>query len=56
MKRILASTDFSADAENALSVAEQIAKRNNIEIALLHMMKIPTQMNNTITEPQVFWK
>jgi nucleotide-binding universal stress UspA family protein len=56
MKRILVSTDFSADAENALSLAAQIAKRNNSEIALLHMMEIPTQMNNTITEPQVFWK
>jgi nucleotide-binding universal stress UspA family protein len=49
MKRILVSTDFSAVAENALSLAAQIAKRNNSEIALLHMMEIPTQMNNTIT-------
>jgi nucleotide-binding universal stress UspA family protein len=50
MKRILVPTDFSAHAENALRVAAQIAKKSNSEIALLHMMEIPHQMNDAITE------
>lgn len=49
MKRILVPTDFSAQAENALKVAAQIAQNNNSEIHLLHMLEIPSQMNDAIT-------
>lgn len=49
MKRILVPTDFSSRAENALQVAAQIAKKNNFEIHLLHMLEIPSQMNDAIT-------
>ncbi|WP_367772201.1 universal stress protein [Flavobacterium sp. WC2421] len=49
MKRILVPIDFSAHSENALKVAAQIAKKNNSEIHLLHMLEIPTQMNDAIT-------
>lgn len=49
MKRILVPTDFSAHAENALKVAAQIAKKSNSEILILHMLEIPTQMNDAIT-------
>lgn len=49
MKRILVPTDFSTRAENALKVAAQIARKNNCEIHLLHMLEIPSQMNDAIT-------
>lgn len=49
MKRILVPTDFSAHAENALKVAAQIAKKTNGEIFLIHMLEIPSQMNDAIT-------
>lgn len=49
MNRILVPTDFSTHAENALRVAAQIAKKNNSEILLVHMMEIPNQMNDAIT-------
>lgn len=49
MKRILVPTDFSAHADNALKVAAQIAKKTKGEIFLLHMLEIPTQMNDAIT-------
>jgi nucleotide-binding universal stress UspA family protein len=49
MKRILVPTDFSEHAENALKVAAQIAKQNNSEIFLLHLLEIPTQLNDAIT-------
>jgi len=41
MKRILVPTDFSNHAEYALRVAAQIAKKNNGEIFLLHMLDLP---------------
>lgn len=41
MKRILVPTDFSDHAEYALKVAAQIARKNNGEIFLLHMLEIP---------------
>jgi len=50
MKRILIPTDFSVHAEEALKVAAQIAKENNSEIYLLHMLELPTQMNYAIAE------
>lgn len=49
MKRILVPTDFSKQAENALKAAAQIARKNNYEIHLLHMLEIPSQMNDAIT-------
>ncbi|WP_366186501.1 universal stress protein [Flavobacterium ovatum] len=49
MKRILVPTDFSIHAENALRTAAVIAKKTNSEILLLHMLEIPTQMNDAIT-------
>lgn len=50
MKRILVPTDFSKYAENALKAAAQIAKKNNSELFLLHMLELPSQMSDTITE------
>ncbi|GIZ07340.1 universal stress protein [Flavobacterium sp. UMI-01] len=49
MKRILVPTDFSSQAENALKTAATIAKKTNAEIELLHMLEIPSQMNDAIT-------
>jgi nucleotide-binding universal stress UspA family protein len=49
MKRILVPTDFSAHANNALLVAAQIAKKTKAEIFLIHMLEIPTQINDAIT-------
>lgn len=43
MNKILVPTDFSEQAENALKVAAMLAKSNNAEIYLLHMMEIPMQ-------------
>lgn len=42
MKKILVPIDFSKHAEYALKVAAQIAKKNNGEIFLLHMLELPT--------------
>ena len=41
MKKILVPTDFSEQAENALKVAAQLAKKHNCEIHLLHILEIP---------------
>lgn len=49
MKQILVPIDFSAYSECALKVAALIAKKNNSEIHLLHMLEVPTQMNDAIT-------
>jgi nucleotide-binding universal stress UspA family protein len=49
MKKILVPTDFSTHAENALKTAAQIAKKNNYEIHLLHMLELPNQMNDAIS-------
>ena len=48
MKQILVPTDFSQHAENALKVAAQIAKKNNSEIIVLHMLELPNQMNDAV--------
>lgn len=48
MKRILVPTDFSQHAEDALKVAAQIAKKNDSEIIILHMLELPNQMNDAI--------
>ncbi len=41
MKKILVPTDFSKEAENALKVAAQLAKKHDCEIYLLHMLELP---------------
>ncbi|CAM3566887.1 universal stress protein [Flavobacterium saliperosum] len=46
MKRILVPTDFSQHAEYALKVAAQIAKKNDGEIFLLHMLELPHEGND----------
>lgn len=46
MKKILVPTDFSEHAEYALKVAAQIAKKNNSEIYLLHLLELPSQIGN----------
>lgn len=48
MKQILVPTDFSEHAENALKVAAQIAKKNNSEIIILHILELPSQMNDAV--------
>lgn len=47
MKRILVPTDFSLQAQNALKVAAEMAKRFNGEIFLLHMLELPMQLVGT---------
>lgn len=42
MKRILVPTDFSPQAENALKVAAQMARKYESEIYLLHSMEMPS--------------
>lgn len=48
MKKILVPTDFSEHADNALSVAAQIARDNNSEIILLHMLELPNQAGDAL--------
>ncbi len=48
MKKILIPTDFSQNAEYALKVAAQIAKRNNGEIILLHMLELPHESSDAV--------
>lgn len=43
MKKILVPTDFSAQAEHALKLASEIAKKSNAEITILHVVEIPGQ-------------
>jgi nucleotide-binding universal stress UspA family protein len=48
MKRILIPTDFSKYADEAIEVGAQIAKKNDCEIILIHMLELPGQMNDAI--------
>lgn len=50
MRKILVPTDFSEQAENALKVAAQLAKRYNGEIYLLHIIELPADMSNPVGE------
>lgn len=50
MKKILVPTDFSDHAEYALKVAAQIARKNNGEIFLFHMLDLPSQEGDAINE------
>jgi Universal stress protein UspA and related nucleotide-binding proteins len=47
MKRILVPTDFSKQAENALQVAVQMAKKYDSEIYLLHSLEMPLHLGNS---------
>ncbi|MBT0607734.1 universal stress protein [Aequorivita echinoideorum] len=47
MKRILVPTDFSKQAENALKVAVQLAKKHGSEIFVLHSMEMPLHLATT---------
>lgn len=42
--RILVPTDFSEQAESALKVAAQLARKFNSEIFLLHMLELPLEL------------
>ena len=44
MKKIIVPTDFSDQAENALKVAAQLAKRHDGEIYLLHFLDLPLDL------------
>lgn len=44
MKNILVPTDFSEQAEKALKVAAQLARKFDGEIFLLHMLELPLQL------------
>ncbi len=47
MKKLLVPTDFSNEAENAIKVAAQLAKKHNCELILLHMLDLPlSQLND----------
>lgn len=48
MKKILIPTDFSKHAEYALRVAAQIARKNDGEIILLHMLELPHQASDAV--------
>ncbi|WP_294823093.1 universal stress protein [uncultured Flavobacterium sp.] len=50
MKKILVPTDFSDHAEYALKVAAQIARENDGEIFLLHMLELPVLASDGIGE------
>lgn len=61
MKNLLVPTDFSDQAENALKVAAQIAKKNNSEIFLLHSIELPLHLatakgNSGLPEPLFYMK
>ena len=49
MKNILVPTDFSSQAENALKVAAQLAKKYNCVIHLLHMLELPLHKVDAIS-------
>ena len=53
MKKILVPTDFSEQAENALKVAVQLAKKYDSEIYLLHMLELPMQDFDVMNTPSV---
>lgn len=48
MKKILVPTDFSEQAENALKLAAQLAKKHNAEIYMLHIIELPPDMTNPV--------
>ena len=50
MKKILVPTDFSKQAENALQVAAQLARKHNSEIYLLHMLELPLHQVDALSK------
>lgn len=48
MKKILVPTDFSKQADNALHVAAQLAKRYKAGIYLLHLLELPLSETDAI--------
>lgn len=50
MKKILVPTDFSKEAEQALKVAAQLAKKHNSEIYLLHMLELPLDQVDALSQ------
>ena len=50
MKKILVPTDFSEQAENALRVAAQLAKKHEGEIYLLHMLELPLHQVDALSQ------
>lgn len=44
IQNILVPTDFSSQAESALKVAAQLAKKNNAKIYLLHILEMPVHL------------
>lgn len=48
MKKILIPTDFSEHAAYALKVAAQIARKNNGELLLLHMLELPHEGSDAL--------
>lgn len=51
MKKILVPTDFSPEAENALKVAAQLAKKHDCELLLLHLVDLPLQQISELGTP-----
>lgn len=49
MKKILIPTDFSKYADEAIEVGAQIAKQHNSEIVLIHMLELPTHLNDAVS-------
>lgn len=49
IKNILVPTDFSIQAESALKVAAQIAKKNNAKIYLLHILDLPIHLSDLMS-------
>ncbi|WP_430410348.1 universal stress protein [Kordia sp.] len=61
MKKILLPTDFSEQATYALKVAASLAKQNNAEIHLMHMLELPSHLlsgdtNLNVPEQLLFMK
>lgn len=50
MKRILVPTDFSEEAEHALKLAVQLAKKNDGEIFLMNMLDLPFRATTAVTD------
>lgn len=48
MKKILVPTDFSDHAEYALKTAAQIARANDSEIILVHMLELPHEASDAL--------
>ncbi len=49
MKHILVPTDFSTQAESALKVAAQIARKHNSKIFLLHILELPVHLTDLMS-------